>query len=563
MKVSNLKTGETQRQCGGPLDFHFVTLLVVTHFVKQAKQREPSQTKSFLQQLVITDLRAQHFLPSLLCIFIIHQSSFINHPSSTNYSSSIMSFVLASTMLYHRERRPFLNVAQNEAQAISGLNDARRRLREANAVVPRSERAVRNAENVVLDQIRVLTATHYHMVSVPTQQPPTIDQGQTTDLAAMSRVMSHVAPVGPRSNTVHDPYIPKRNHGAYFCPWHNKYVNHDAASCLDGIFFETNGVSLAQYQGLGLRPPSRQRLQGHLHRLQADEQMRDPHPSGTPTSSSDAGEPSGGQSSNSRGHQAQLPPRYHGANGQQSDHHDSRPQAPISCQRECSRSRRHQGYRNCSPRRQHERSRSPRRHQEHHGYPPRVQDEHNSLHRRQEYRDRSPLRQRARSRSIHRQEVLVRMPHRQHEYSRSPRRRQDERSRSPRRQRERRGMAHRLDMHNRSSRHQNERSRSPRHQEYRDRSPLGQRECSRSTHRQEDRVRLLRYQHERSRSPRRHQERSHSPRGQEEPDHLHRRQGYRDRSPVRQRERSSSAYRPVERIRLVRRRDDRSRSPHH
>ena len=43
-----------------------LSLLVVPHFLRQAKQREPSQTKSFLQQLVNTDLRTQHFLPSLL-----------------------------------------------------------------------------------------------------------------------------------------------------------------------------------------------------------------------------------------------------------------------------------------------------------------------------------------------------------------------------------------------------------------------------------------------------------------------------------------------------------------
>ena len=242
-----------------------------------------------------------------------------------------MSTVLVSTIDYHRQRRPFLSVAESDEDAIYQLNLARRRLREVSAEVPRSETAIRDAEAAVLDQIRVLHATHWLMATVPAQQPPTIDQGQTTNLDAMSRVMSHVAPVGPGSNTVHDPYMARRNQGAYFCPWHGRYVNHDAASCVDGEFFESSRVSLAQFQGLGLRAPGRQRRL----RRQANNQTRGPPRQGQPL------------------------PRVH---GQRASYHDRRPQASSRRQHQRSRSpRRRQDDRSRSPRRQRDRSRSPRR----------------------------------------------------------------------------------------------------------------------------------------------------------------------------------------------------------
>jgi len=318
-----------------------------------------------------------------------------------------MSTVLEATMDYYNQRRRILRLAVDQEQAVSWLNHARRRLREIRADASRPEAAVREAERVVLDHIRILAGNFWDLPAVPSSGPRIVNQGQTTNLDAMRIAMPSVAPVGPGSNTREDPLMLARNQGAYFCPWHGRYVNHDTASCSDGMFFESHGVSLAQFQGLGLQVPT------HRHRSrrgpQGNNQTRDS------ARQENTGPPSVGPTSNTRGDRAQFPPRGYEARGERSDEYDRRRQHGRS------RSpRRRQHERSHSPRRrQDELSRSPRRQRERRGMAHRP-DMHNRSSRRQGYRDRSPLRQRERSGSAHRPVERVRLERRRDDRSRSP-----------------------------------------------------------------------------------------------------------------------------------------------
>jgi hypothetical protein len=282
-----------------------------------------------------------------------------------------MSSILDSTIGYYHQARPALRLAENEQQAIDWLDNARRRLREVRAEVPQSQRAVQDAEAVVLDCIRIVAGGFWNLRAVPSSRPPIVDQeARPTNLERMRNVMPHVAPINPGSNTVHDPLMLSRNRGQYYCPWHGKFVSHDAASCTDGLFFESIDVSLAQFHGLGLRVPARPRPR-------RAQQSRDP-----------------------RDHRSDLPPREY-QTGATRRRQDERSRSP----------RRRQDERVSSPRRrQQERSRSPHRRQDERVRSPR---------RRQDERVRSPRR---------RQDERVRSPRRrQDERVRSPRRRQTER----------------------------------------------------------------------------------------------------------------------------------------
>ena len=129
-----------------------------------------------------------------------------------------MSSIIQSTTDYRHQQRPFLRPAQDDEQAISWLNHARRRLREIRSAGG-SQRAIRDAEAVVLDNIRIAAGTFWNMGSVPSARAPIVNHAQpATNLEAMSYVIPHVAPVGAGSGTRADPLMLSRNHGAYWCP---------------------------------------------------------------------------------------------------------------------------------------------------------------------------------------------------------------------------------------------------------------------------------------------------------------------------------------------------------
>jgi hypothetical protein len=243
---------------------------------------------------------------------------------------SIMPSILDSTIGYYHQARPALHLAHDEDQAISWLNNARRRLREVRAEEPQSQRAVQDAEAVVLDCIRIVAGGFWDLKAVPSSRPPIVDQeARPTNLERMHNAMPHVAPINAGVNTMHNSRMPPRNMGQYYCPWHGRYVNHDAASCADGLFFESINVSLAQFQGLGLQAPARARPR-------RAQQSRDP-----------------------RGHGSNLPPREY-QTGAPPRRQEARSRSPRRRQDERSRSpRRRQDERVRSPRRR--RSRSPSR----------------------------------------------------------------------------------------------------------------------------------------------------------------------------------------------------------
>jgi hypothetical protein len=64
----------------------------------------------------------------------------------------------------------------------------------------------------------------------------------------MGAVIPYISPVLPKWV---NPRILCREYGTYYCPWHGKCVERDITNCTDRLFFQSNGLSPAQFQGLG------------------------------------------------------------------------------------------------------------------------------------------------------------------------------------------------------------------------------------------------------------------------------------------------------------------------